>query len=202
MAAPPHSFESSGPSEPPFPEQIKLSVVEWEGHLYDKKHHHPQNLLVSGTEQYYCSLSTEERRGKNDWIIFQHEEQQTFIPTAVVIWNHGYTTAIKEIVIDGGSNSVEFQRWIKIKHIKSQLDGRQWFSIGAVKGEFAAKQMFTFFRLRVLGNQGDWRGHNCFFEFALFGTKVDAMSSYLKQHGMYQIYNDVLYDAISISRLE
>ena len=187
MAAATSSSKPSGPSPRSLPEEIKLSVTKWEGHWGNKDCYHPRNSLVSGTGQYYLSLSKEERNGKDDWIIFQHQEQEQFIPTAVGIWNYGYAYAIKKIAIEASPNGVEFTPWYDINHIQKQKKEMQRFPISAAKGNIAAKQQYTHYKIRILENYGHWFGCNCFFEFALFGKKGDAMRSYLQQHGMYQI---------------
>ena len=80
-----------------------------------------------------------------------------------------------------------FTPWYEINHVQKQREERQRFPISAAKGNTARKQQYTHYKLRILENHGREDGRNFFYEFALFGEKGDAMRSYLKQHGMYQL---------------
>ena len=182
--------DAPAPPQRALPEEIKLSVTKWEGHWLNKDDYHPRHLLVSGKGQSYFSLSKKERNGKGDWIIFQHQEKEAFFPTAVGIRNNWSGSAIKRIAIDGGIagwTGVSFEPWIEISGIEKQSYERQRFPIDAVARKKAVNKQFTHYKLRILENYGDRDGDNAFFEFALFGKKGNAMRSYLKQHGMYQI---------------
>ena len=150
-------------------ESIKLIVKKWRGHRYNNDQYHPRNLLVKKTESEngYSSGYGESGSTYEDWITFGVVEKARFIPTKIFIRNGN----LKRVAICGGTNTAEFDDWIRIDRIRNDNSVVQMFPIDVASSYAAWHNQYSYFNLLMKQNWGG--GYNSFLEVDLFGIILD-----------------------------